>query len=352
MRYIHRIFAAPLGERWDNRRLLAAFEPVLAELTLEAEERARLTEFVRFQLVGERCRYAAVGDWRQLTGFASRAAAFEEATERALDLLAGWILPEAERAGVRFDAILATTATGNLMPGIAYRLARRLGERVRPDTMLLDLSNVGCTGSSKCLNLARSLDAGYRHLLIVAVEVPSTLVDLRSTRPDVWQGNCTFGDGAAAAWLSNDAEAGPMALALEEIAYRQQAAAGFGLIRWGYRDYYCFELEDERTFDRAVREYVAEALRETEAGWKEEPRWAIHPAGIALLLRIARKLGIPQEAIQPSVRHYREFSNMSSASVLFILDELAREAPTGAAINLLTMGAGFNVVYGRVRRVR
>ncbi len=69
-------------------------------------------------------------------------------------------------------------------------------------------------------------------------------------------------------------------------------------------------------------------------------------------MRLARKLGIPSEAIQPSVAHYREHSNMSSVSVLYLLEELARQTPVGSAINLLTMGAGFNVVYGRVRRVR
>ena len=96
---------------------------------------------------------------------------------------------------------------------------------------------------------------------------------------------------------------------------------------------------------------VVEALAATEADWKEEPRWAIHPAGITLLVRISRKLGIPGAAIQPSIDHYREHSNMSSASIVHILNEVAAETPVGAAINLLTMGAGFNVLYGRVRRV-
>jgi predicted naringenin-chalcone synthase len=101
-----------------------------------------------------------------------------------------------------------------------------------------------------------------------------------------------------------------------------------------------------------VKQFVAGALREAEGGWKEEPRWAIHPAGIALLMRLSRELKMPKDAIQPSVAHYREHSNMSSVSVLFVLRELAAGTPVGAAINLLTMGAGFNVVYGRVRRVR
>ena len=158
--------------------------------------------------------------------------------------------------------------------------------------------------------------------------------------------------GAAALWISSDVEQGPSALALEEMQYRQFAATGLDLIRWRYRDYYSFELQDHKTFETDVRQFVAGALSEVEAGWKEEPRWAIHPAGFTLLMRLSRELKIPKEAIQPSVSHYREHSNMSSASVLFVLKELAAATPVGAAINLLTMGAGFNVVYGRVRRVR
>jgi predicted naringenin-chalcone synthase len=258
----------------------------------------------------------------------------------------------AETAGITFDAVLTTTATGNMMPGLSYRAAQRLGGRVRPDSLMVDLGNVGCTGSSKLLNLARSLDDSLKNILIVAVEVPSTLVDVSASHFDLWQGNCTFGDGAAALWVSNDPDQGPGALALEDVQYRQRADAGLNLIRWEYRDYYTFALADQTTFDRDVREFVTHALSETEAGWKDEPRWAIHPAGILLLMKISRKLGIPGEAIQPSVRHYREYSNMSSAGVMHILKEQAEETPIGGAINLLTMGAGFNVIYGRVRRVR
>jgi alkylresorcinol/alkylpyrone synthase len=217
---------------------------------------------------------------------------------------------------------------------------------------MLDLANVGCTGSSKALKLAMSLEPAYRNVLLVAVELPSTLVDMTGTTQDLWQGNCTFGDGAAALWLSTDPEMGPMALRLEEIRTRQFIQKGLDLIRWGYQNYYVFQLADHETFENEVRGFVTEALSLAEAEWKEEPRWAIHPAGVALLMRLARKLGIPPAAIQPSVAHYREHSNMSSVSVLYVLDELARQTPAGSAINLLTMGAGFDVIYGRVRRLR
>ena len=217
---------------------------------------------------------------------------------------------------------------------------------------MVDLANVGCTGSSKLMNLAKSLDSQYRNILAVALELPTTLVDLTSDDFDIWQGNCTFGDGAAALWISDNVEQGSLALALEEIRYQQFAEAGLPLIRWGYRDYYGFRLADHKTFENDVKAMVSGALRDAEVGWKEEPRWAIHPAGITLLMRLSRELKIPKDAIKASASHYRENSNMSSASVLFVMKELAEATPVGSAINLLTMGAGFNVVYGRVRRVR
>jgi predicted naringenin-chalcone synthase len=58
------------------------------------------------------------------------------------------------------------------------------------------------------------------------------------------------------------------------------------------------------------------------------------------------------DAIRPSMAHYRAHSNMSSVSILHLLGEVARQTPAGSAINLLTMGAGFEVLHGRVRRLR
>jgi alkylresorcinol/alkylpyrone synthase len=204
----------------------------------------------------------------------------------------------------------------------------------------------------KALKLARSLGDGVDNVLIVAVELPTTLADLTGTTRAVWQGNCTFGDGAAALWLSTDPARGPAALALETIHARQRSDAGLGLIRWGYRRYYGFAVADEPAFDRAVRGFVTEALSAIGTPWKGERAWAIHPAGIALLMRLARQLGIPPGAVEPSVRHYREHSNMSSVSVLHVLKDVASACPPGSAVNLLTMGAGFDVLYGRLTRVR
>jgi predicted naringenin-chalcone synthase len=352
MRYLHQFFEAPLGTRWTNQELLAEYEGFLAALSLAPEELDKLREFVRFQLVGERARRTSIRDWRTLTDFASRASAFESGIDQAIELLASQIGRAAAEAGITFDGVLTTTSTGSVMPGISYRLAHRLQDVIRPDSMMIDLAHVGCTGGLKLMSLARSLDPALKNLLLVSVEVPTTLVETTATAADIWQGNCTFGDGCAAMWVSSDAEQGPAAFSLEEIRSWQRADTGLDLIRWGYRSYYHFALRNEKEFDKDVRQYVVDALNETQGGWKDEPRWAVHPAGIALLVRISRRLGIAGESIQPSIAHYRENCNMSSASILQILANHAAETPPGEAINMLSMGAGFKVVYGRVRRTR
>src|SRR5207249_472610 len=127
--------------------------------------------------------------------------------------------------------------------------------------------------------------------------------------------------GAAALWIATEPR--ERGLAIEDIRYRQRVDTGLDLIRWAYREYYGFALADQKTFDENVREIVAQTLSEAESGWKDEPRWAIHPAGIILLMKIARKLGTPTEAIQPPANHYRRYPNMSSASVVHIPPELA-----------------------------
>jgi predicted naringenin-chalcone synthase len=350
-RFINAIFTVPLGRVVDNATLLSAYEARIERLGLERAADEALRRMVRFWLVGDRTRHMFVPDVDSVSDFESRARLFEAGAGVAVEALGSQVERMAEAGRITFDAVLTTTSTGNLMPGLSYRLARRLGGLVRRDSLLVDLGNVGCTGSAKALALARALDAAYRHVLVVAVELPTTLLETRTARPDVWQGNCTFGDGAVAMVVSAAPDLGDMGLALEDLRYHQQADSGFDLIHWAYGRYYTFALADEKRFDREVAQCVIDAIgADPSAAGEGEQRWAVHPAGVLLLLRLRKKLGVTVEALAPSVQHYRRYSNMSSASLPFVLADVAAGTPRGATINLLTMGAGFNVMHGRVRR--
>src|SRR5262249_22274997 len=117
MRCINDIHTAPVGESLTNERLLPYFEQAVDRLALDGEAARKLRDFVRFQLQGKRSRRTVVPNWTELREFRGRAEAFEKGAEGALDELAARVVPSVP-AGVTFDAVLTTTATGNLMPGL------------------------------------------------------------------------------------------------------------------------------------------------------------------------------------------------------------------------------------------
>jgi len=209
--------------------------------------------------------------------------------------------------------------------------------------LLLDVANAGCTGSSRALQIGANLGTDIRDILIVVVEPTSTMADPRSVERSNWQGVCTFGDGAAGVWLSS--EPGHGAARLEKIVSWHGNEPD--LIQWEKgSNYYRFGLTDPEGFESSVRREILEAT--TQIGWDKKigALCGIHPAGIMLLLSLAKKLELDRATLEPSIRHFRAFSNMSSASILHILHELLNTAHSDQEVRWLTMGTGFHVVYG------
>jgi alkylresorcinol/alkylpyrone synthase len=338
-RYIRAIYAPVMGLSWNNRELFHAIQTSL-EQWLDEQERKGLLDLIRLFLIGSRTRYVQCPDFLNLHSFADHAGAFERAAEDSLRTVAA----EAAKNGpAQFDAIIAVSSAGLSMPGLADQAANFVQDRVSRHALLLDIANAGCTGSSRALQMGANLGPEVREVLIVVLEPTSALADPRSLERSNWQGVCTFGDGAAGVWLSSEPGAG--AAQLEKIVSWHGDEPD--LIRWEKgSNYYRFGITDPEGFESSVRREIFEAS--TRIGWskKSGALCAVHPAGIMLLLSLAKKLELDRAALEPSIRHFRTFSNMSSASILHILHELLATARSGQEIRWLTMGTGFHVVYG------
>jgi predicted naringenin-chalcone synthase len=100
-----------------------------------------------------------------------------------------------------------------------------------------------------------------------------------------------------------------------------------------------------------VRREVLEAMTVLQIEKDPEAAWAIHPAGILLLLSLAKKLGLARSSLEPSIDHFRSCSNMSSVSVLHILERVISDAKPNQRVRWLAMGAGFHVATGSAVRV-
>ena len=339
--FIRSVYTPVVGERWDNQEVFARISAHLrGKMNRPEAEIEQLVSLIRLFLIGSRTRYVQCPHFLDLSSFKDHAGAFAAAVAESIGALSKEVRSDGSEA---FDAVIGVSSVGQLLPGIADRLATRLPSQVKSDALLLDLSNGGCTASSRALQLASTLDTRHRNVLIAVVEPTSTLADPLSLDRPNWQGICTFGDGAAGIWLSTDptgalAELGPI-----NSSHRGDA----DLIRWDYSSsYYRFSVSDFEGFDRKVRTGILGALSEIDWADTKDSLWAVHPAGMMLLLSVAKRIGLDRSRLEPSIRHFRTFSNMSSASILHILRDLLDQAQPGQPIRWLSMGAGFHVIYG------
>src|SRR4051812_24192725 len=116
-------------------------------------------------------------------------------------------LDDAGAAPREIDALLISTCTGYLCPGLTSYVSERLG--LRGDALLLDLVGQGCGAALPNLRTADALLAARRceRVLSVCVEVCSAALYLDDD-PGVLISACLFGDGAAAAVSAPQALAG------------------------------------------------------------------------------------------------------------------------------------------------
>jgi predicted naringenin-chalcone synthase len=343
-RYIRAIYAPKVGVPWSNQE---TFERITTRLTkIEAPGKQALLDFVRLLLIGNRTRYVQCPEFLRLNSFLDHASAFEQAVNNSVEAVASSFQRDAPDC--RFDAVIGVSSVGQVLPGIADRARRAFAPWVGRDAVLLDIGNGGCTASVRAIQTAVHLGPEMKNVLVVVTEPTSTMADATSMTRSNWQGICTFGDGAAAAWVSDQSTEG--ALELSHAASWQGQESD--LIRWDYgAHYYQFGIGDPEQFEVKVRSEILEAM--THLPWQRNPEalWAVHPAGIMLLLSIAKKLGIERLALEPSIRHFRCFSNMSGASILHVLKDVVDRATPGQEVRWLSMGAGFHVEYGSGIRV-
>lgn len=110
----------------------------------------------------------------------------------------------------------------------------------------------------------------------------------------------------------------------------------------------------------SIEDVVAPLLAPTVPA--ETPLWAIHPGGRSILDKVEQSLGLTEEQLAPSRGVLRDYGNMSSATVLFILERLlgagaragggTEASSVGEALCAMAFGPGLTVEVGRFTRMR
>ena len=246
--------------------------------------------------------------------------------------------------------VVTVSCTGFCAPGPDYFLVRDLC--LRPDVQRFHVGFMGCYAAFPALKMARAFcqaDPGAV-VLVVCLELCTLHLQLGGD-PDRLLASSVFADGAAAALVSARE---PQRPAFELSALTTTLTpVGEADMAWSVGD---------EGFDIVLSSYVPEIL-EANIGAALAPlfaqlglsaaeidRWGVHPGGRAILDKVERGLGLAEDALAPSRRILRDYGNMSSATVLFVLEDILQDAVPGERVCALAFGPGLTVESGLLTR--
>jgi predicted naringenin-chalcone synthase len=253
-------------------------------------------------------------------------------------------LDNAGLAAADIDAIAVSTCTGYLCPGLSGYVIERLG--LGADTPAFDLVGQGCAAAIPNMQLARALlgsATDCTNVLSICVEVSSAAMYLDDD-PGVMVSACLFGDGAGAAVLSNRP-----AGARRRVLWRQSAS----LLDPKRREALMFEQRGgmlRNVLTRPVPElaarYVGQVLEGVlgRAGLDRSQirTWIMHAGGRDVLRALEQRLQLEPEDLRYSAAVLREYGNLSSAFVYFVLQSALAQGAAGGWWWLGSFGAGFS----------
>ena len=261
-------------------------------------------------------------------------------------------LADAGLAAHEIGAVVVSTCTGYLCPGLSGHVVERLG--LRADVQAFDLVGQGCAAALPNLQLGRALlaSSACEHVLSVCVEVSSAAMYLDND-PGVLISACLFGDGAGAAVLSR--EPGTTG---RRIEWKDSTS----LIEPARRNALKFEQRAgmlrnilTREVPALAAEYaeqvLATVLQRAGLASADVSAWIMHAGGRDVLLALQRRLELKPGDLRYSAAMLHEYGNLSSAFVYFVLQAaLADDAP-GGWWWLSSFGAGFSC-HGALLEVR
>ncbi|SDG54890.1 type III polyketide synthase [Microbacterium pygmaeum] len=248
-------------------------------------------------------------------------------------------------AGVEASAIthvVTASCTGCYAPGPDFRIVRDLG--LAPTTERYHLGFLGCAAAFPALRLADRICAAQPGSVVLVVCTELCSLHIRpSSSPDQIVASSVFADGAAAAIVTGVAD-GDVRGGLEIQRFATTITEdGEADMAWTIGDD-GFEMvltgEVPRIIGREIRGAVDGFLL-------GEPvdTWAVHPGGRSILDRVQTGLDLDPSALRTSRAVLREHGNMSSATILFILERMLRDdaIAAGATIAGLAFGPGLTV---------
>jgi len=280
-----------------------------------------------------------------------RTASFQK---HALDLLEKLTRATTAAAGIEpsaIDMIVTNTVTGLAVPSLDAKLINRLD--LSPTVERLPMFGLGCgagvAGLARATRLAHATEGA--HVLFLTVDLCSLCMRANDPSPSMFVSTSLFGDGAAGVLLHNTRRgrqvtglrAGPRILAVGEWCWRgTEHIMGWDIKDDGFGIVLSPELP--ALMSESLKPALQNFLDRNGFRLPDFNGFLFHPGGRRLLETAEEVLGLTPAQLDHSWEVLRAYGNMSSATVLFVLDRALKAGARGRHL-LAAFGPGFSAYF-------
>lgn len=222
------------------------------------------------------------------------------------------------------DYLIVVSCTGIDTPGLDLHLAGRLG--MRPDLRRTGILGMGCYGAFPGLLRAREAVVTHSGLaLVLTLELCSLHLQMDDTLENMVSA-ALFADGAAAALVGIPSNGHPLTPRLIDSAtysdYTTLDHMAFHLTDHGFQMRLSAYVPD--LLAAQITDFIDSLLQRNNLRREDIAFWGVHPGSGKILDHVQSQLGLTDEQMDFSRAVLRDFGNMSSATILFIVDDIHR----------------------------
>ena len=242
--------------------------------------------------------------------------------------------------------LITVSCTGFYNPGPDLAIIHQL--KLRPSTQRYHLGFMGCYASFPALRMAQQFCQAQSDavVLIVSVELCSLHLHFKDDL-DTILANSLFSDGVAAAIVSNKPT-------LSQQNHYQLNSFSSELIPEGVSDM-AWTIGNQgfdivltkyvpRIIGANIRKLVTRILSQNRFALSDVATWAVHPGGKSIVDKVEKSLELQPSQLQPSREVLRQYGNMSSATILFVLKRILELETTQKKDNVFAVAFGPGLV--------
>jgi alpha-pyrone synthase len=242
-------------------------------------------------------------------------------------------LADKEREGITH--VIVTCCTGLYAPGLDFEVVEAL--RLNPSVERTFIGFMGCYAAINALKAARHIVRSEPDAKVLLLSLELCTLHMQETQ-DLEQllAFTVFADGCAAYLVT----AQPAGLAIDSFLAVNLSGTG-ELITWRIGEQ-GFDMHLSGQVPGKLRQGLAEAGRQITQGreFSTIDLWAVHPGGRTIIDAVEQGLALPADAVAESRNILLSYGNMSSASIMFVLQRLMQRARSGQLGCAMSFGPG------------